>query len=61
LHGDFRIFDPSRLHDLEAETLDRGDNLAHALAFEVLRFESGSGEKEGDALKEIHFQDLPAD
>ncbi len=58
LDGDLRVLRAPRLDDLEPHLLDRRHDLLKAQAFEIIRIEHRSREKEGKALEIIHVLPL---
>ena len=54
LHGDLGILDAPGAHHLEADLLDRPDDLVEPLALQRLRVEGRGAEQEGEAAEEIH-------
>ena len=54
LHGDLGVLEASRLDDLEAHALDRGDDLVDAKALEIVGVEHRRGKQKRETLEEVH-------
>ncbi len=60
LYSNFGILDPPRPHDLEAESLDRRDDLLDPQALEIVGIEGRGIEQKGESLVEVHGSDRSA-